>query len=138
MVKTEPGSANIFNITQPELYRCQIVHYQPRLSLLACQVFQGPATIPVLYLQFSDVGYVDAPVSWQGADFHIAERDTCIEMMMEVGLIGPAILQFAGAYAAITDHARLYTMPGERHTVRIIASHATLSREAPTYRLPVS
>ncbi len=133
MVKTDPGSTNIFNITLPEAYRCQIYHYNSRLSRLYLRVFKGPAaTVPAFYLLFADVAYMDCPVNWGGADFHIASQADCIQLLLDKGLIGQAILQFPDAYASITDHVRLYiATAGERDAARFIAGSAAMLRDAP-------
>lgn len=132
MVKTEYGTINIFNITQPEDYRCQIHHYHSRVSRLYMRVYKGSATLPVFYLLFSDVAYFDCPVSWQGADFRIADSDACIELMLEAGLIGQAILRFPNAYASITDYARLYlAATTAQRPVRIIANSANMVHSLP-------
>ncbi|MEL7435425.1 MAG: hypothetical protein AAFN11_15865, partial [Chloroflexota bacterium] len=77
MVKSAQGDTNIFNITDPEKYRCQLVHYHNRLSRLYLAVYKGTdrASAPVFYLLFSDVGYMECPVSWAGAQFDIASGD---------------------------------------------------------------
>lgn len=134
MVKTQSGETNIFNITQPELYRCQVLHYHNRLSRLYVAVYKGnDRAVPALfYLLFADVGYFDCPVTWQGADFAIAPSDTCIQLMLEAGLIGQAILQFPNAYASITDYARLYTAKTQaEREIRIIANSAVMVQDLP-------
>ncbi len=132
MVKSEQNAQNIFNITAPENYRCQMLHYHNRLSRLYLSVFQGKRELPSFYLLFSDVGYLDCPMSWQGAHFDIAPEEECIRLLLETGLIGRAVLQFPRAYASITDYARLYL--GHTNTdrpVRIIASSANMLRSLP-------
>ncbi len=131
MVKTERGSQNAFNISKAQGYRCQIFHYHRRLSRLYLSVYQGLRTQPAFYILFSDVAYIDAPMSWQSADFDIAERQACIALMLEVGLIGQAIQQFPDAYAAITDYARLYRVRGPQRQIRIIASSAAILKTIP-------
>jgi len=134
MVKSNHGETNIFNITNPDLYRCQILHYHNRLSRLYLAVFKGNdrAVPPVFYLLFSDVGYFDCPVTWQGAGFDIAPPDDCIQLLLDTGLVGSAILRFPNAYASITDHARLYvaTTATER-PIRIIANSANMVHDLP-------
>jgi hypothetical protein len=134
MVKTENGARNIFNITEPELYRCQIVHYHNRLSRLYVAVYKGNdrATPALFYLLFADVAYFDCPVTWQGADFSIAPSDDCIQLMLDTGLIGQAILQFPNAYASITDYARLYIATSSTgRQIRIVANSANMVQELP-------
>ena len=131
MVKNEPGSQNIFNITEPAHYRCQRYHYHSRLSRLYVRIAKAQSDQTAFFVLFSDVGYIEAPINWQGADFTIAQPDDCIALLLETGLIGQAILQFPGAYASITDHARLYTVPEASHPIRIIASSASILQRLP-------
>ncbi|MGB1285511.1 MAG: hypothetical protein ACPG7F_03170 [Aggregatilineales bacterium] len=131
MVKTEPGIPNIFNITAPERYRCQLYFYHNRLSRLYLSVYKDQQQHAAFYLLFTDVAYLDCPINWQGADFSIADRDDCIELMLASGLIGQAILKFPGAYASITDHARLYQVMYVDKLIQIIAGSATMLRQLP-------
>ena len=131
MVKTERGSKNVFNITDPKRYRCQVYHYHRRLSRLYLSVYKGQRNQPAFYILFSDVAYLEAPMSWLSAEFDIAERQECITLMAQVGLVGEAIYQFPDAYAAITDYARLYQLRSSHSTIRIIASSAAFLRSPP-------
>ena len=132
MVKSEPGTTNIFNITDADQYRCQVHHYHSRVSRLYLRVFKGQVDVPVFYLLFSDVAYFDCPVNWQGADFSIAEADDCIALMLESGLVGRAILQFPNAYASLTDYARLYVaQTNAQRPVKIIANSANMVKSLP-------
>ena len=135
MVKHNHGDTNIFNITNPDQYRCQVLHYHNRLSRLYLSVYKGedrhaPA---IFYLLFSDVGYFDCAVTWQGAEFSIAPSGDCIQLLLDTGLVGSAILRFPNAYASITDHARLYI--GKTSTdrnIRIIANSANMVHDLPS------
>lgn len=131
MTRNEPGATNIFNITEPHRYRCQVHHYHNRLSRLYLRVFKDQQEMPAFYLLFSDTAYFECPVNWQSADFAIASQDDCIQLMLDTGLIGQAILRFPGAYASITDYARLYEVTTARRPVRIIANSASLLRQLP-------
>jgi hypothetical protein len=131
MAKNNPGDRNIFNITDPDQYRCQVYHYHTRLSRLYMRVFKGAAENPVFYLLFTDVALMDCPVNWQGADFEIAAAEDCIGLMLEAGLIGKAILQFPGAYASLTDYARLYRVETTHRPIQIIANSASLLHQLP-------
>lgn len=135
MVKSKQGETNIFNISNPEAYRCQILHYHNRLSRLYISVFKGQdrATPAIFYLLFSDVAYFECPVTWQGADFNIAPSDNCIQLMLDTGLVGEAILRFPNAYASITDYANLYlAQTSLEKEIRIIASSANMLRDLPS------
>ena len=131
MVKTQHGSSNIFNITHPARYRCQILHYHRRLSRLYLSVYQGPRSQPAFYLLFSDVGYIAAPMSWHSANFSIAAQQDCIRLMLQTGLVGEAIHRFPDAYASITDYARLYQVATAHSQIRIIASSGAMLPSIP-------
>ena len=132
MVKTQSGETNIFNVTDAEIYRCQVHHYHSRVSRLYLRVYKGQVDIPVFYLLFSDVAYFDCPVNWQGVDFGIADSDDCIALMLEAGLVGRAILQFPNAYASLTDYARLYVAEtSANRPVKIIANSANMVKSLP-------
>ena len=131
MVKTEHGSKNVFNIAQPGHYRCQILHYHRKLSRLYLGVYQGQQNRPAFYILFSDVAYIDAPMTWASADFSIAEKQAGIRLMIQAGLVGKAIRQFPNAYAAVTDYARLYRVRTIHSEIRIIASSGTIMRRVP-------
>lgn len=132
MAKVELNSRNVFNISKPGGYRCQVFHYHRKLSRLYLSVYQGQRNQPAIYILFSDVAYIEAPMSWLGADFCIASKQACIDLMIEVGLIGPAIRRFPDAYASITDYARLYRVHSPNSVIRIIASSGTLLRSIPS------
>lgn len=127
----QTNSQNVFKISKPASYRCQVYHYHRKLSRLYVGLYQGQRDQPAIFILFSDVAYLEAPTSWLGAAFDIACQQACIELMLEVGLVGPAIRQFPDAYAAITDYARLYTVKTPQSVVRIIASSGTLLRRIP-------
>ncbi len=131
MAKHNPGSSNAFNISRPERYRCQVLHYHRRLSRLYLCVYQGLREEPAFYLLFSDVAYIDAPMSWQGAAFNIASREDCTALLLDRGIIGDAIRQFPDAYASITEYARLYTVSAAAQRIRIVASSAALLQTIP-------
>ena len=131
MAKHEPGSRNAFNISQPMRYRCQILHYHRRLSRLYLAVYQGQRSEPAFYLLFTDVAYLDAPMSWLGADFDIAGQDACVALLLEAGLVGAAIHQFPDAYASVTDYARLYVARTPDRPARIIASSGAILTAIP-------
>ena len=52
MTKTTPDSDNVFNITEPYRYRCQLHHYHSRLSRLYLCVYKDGRTTPAFYLLF--------------------------------------------------------------------------------------
>ncbi len=131
MAKNDFGTTNIFNITEPQRYRCQVLHYHVRVSRLYVRVYKDQQDTPLFYLLFSDVGYLQCPISWQGLHFNIGTQEACIELMLKEGLIGRAILQFPNAYASITEYARLYEAQTTESAIHIIASSASLLERIP-------
>lgn len=131
MIATQPGASNILHLRHPARYRCQLWQYHSRLSRLYLRVFQDQQDAPAFFLLFTDVGYLDCPVTWEGADFRIAPAQDCLAQLLEAGLIGEAVLQFPDAYASITDHARLYIVDRPRHSIRIIANSASRLQQPP-------
>jgi hypothetical protein len=123
--------SNLFNLPNPMLYRCHVHRYYSGLSRMYLRVFKGQQTTPAFYLLFSDVGYFEGPISWQGADFSIASDTECIELMLKVGMVGEAILQFPDAYASITQTAKLYIVQTTHTPVRFIGSEAALLPDIP-------
>lgn len=132
MAKIVHGARNVFNISEPHLYRCQIYHYHARLSRLYLRIYKGRLTEPSFYLLFPDVAYISAPMSWNGADFGVASREDCIERLLSAGLVGDAIHTFPDAYAPLTEYAYLYTVTLPRQTIEIIAGPANLLQHIPT------
>jgi hypothetical protein len=124
-------ATNLFNLPAPMLYRCHVLHYHTRLSRLYLRAFRQPAQTAAFHLLFSDVGYFEGPMTWEGADFGQGSQDDCIALMLKVGMIGEAVLQFPDAYAAITDHARLYVVQTTRTLVVIIAGAVSLLTDVP-------
>jgi hypothetical protein len=123
----EPGDRNIFQITDPETCRCQVWQYEARLSRLLLRVYRALEREQAAFdLLFIDVAYWDGPMTWGGADFRVGSHDECIALMLETGLVGQAILQFPGAYASITDMARLFVVETKGRPVRLIASSGTM------------
>ncbi len=131
MAIAEQNSRNVFNISKPASYRCQVFHYHRKLSRLYLSVYKGQRNQPAIYILFSDVAYIEAPMSWLGAEFNIADKQACLELMIDLGLVGPAIRQFPDAYASISDYARLYTVSTPYSVIRIIASSGTLLKSIP-------
>lgn len=123
--------SNLFALKSPELYRCQVYRYFNGLSRLYIGVFKPYQSVPSFYLLFSDAGYFEGPLNWQGADFEIASDEACIQLMLHCGMIGEAILTFPNAYASITETAHLYRAYTQHTPVQIIAGSATVLPDIP-------
>lgn len=114
-----------FEIATPTLYRCHLHYYHSRLSRLYVRCFKGMATEPAFYLLFADVGYIDAPVNWQGVGFQIAPLEECLSLMGRVGLVDPRWLEDAETRAALGDATRLYVLETPNTPIQIIAGAAS-------------
>ena len=123
---------SVFEITNARLYRCQVYRYFSGLSRLYLSIFKPKQTVPAFYLLFSDVAYFEGPVNWQSVDFYIGASEDCLDLLLQTGIIGPAVLQFPDAYATITDTARLYLVDTPNSQIRIIASSAARLDSVPT------
>lgn len=124
-------SENVFAIPQPMRYRCQVHRYYSGLSRLYVRCYKDRQELPAFYLLFTDVGYWEGPVNWQGVDFQAAPHDDCIDLLVKTGIIGPAVLQFPDAYAPITEHVTLYVAQTLHTPVRVIAGSATRIPDIP-------
>lgn len=122
---------NLFRLTEPERYRCQVLHYHKRLSRLYLSIFLPNDEQNAIALLFADVAYFDCPVNWQSANFTLRPDEECVALLLETGLIGEAVLHFPGAYASLTEHVHLYEVPGEKRSVRIIAGSVTRLQQIP-------
>jgi hypothetical protein len=118
--------SNIFNIKTPQIYRCHIHRYYSGLSRIYVRAFKGEAKEPAFYLLFSDVGYFEGPMNWQGISFRIAPPQECLALMQKGGLlngVSPDMLN------AIGEVAHLYLL--DSAPVKIIAGHAARLNEIP-------
>jgi hypothetical protein len=118
--------SNIFNIKTPHLYRCHIHRYYSGLSRMYVRVFKGDAKEPAFYVLFSDVGYYEGPMNWQGISIRIAPPQECLALMQKNGLLDGVVPEMLNA---ITEVAHLYLL--ESAPVKIIAGHAARLSEIP-------
>lgn len=124
-------SDNVFDIRNPMLYRCSVHRYHSTVSRLYLRLYRGQEQAPAFYILFPDVGYFEGPMTWQGADFRIESHEECVQLMLQTGLVGEAILQFPDAYAAITTHVHLYTVRTTAAPVRLIAGEGIKLQSLP-------
>jgi hypothetical protein len=101
-------SGNLLALRAPQRHRCQVYRYFSGLSRLYLSVMRPQQTEPVFFVLFSDVAYFSGPMGWTSADFHLAPDQACIDLLLQAGIIGEAVLQFPDAYASITSAAQLY------------------------------
>ncbi len=121
--------SNVFNIKTPQIYRCHVHRYYSGLSRLYVRAFKGNAQEPAFYLLFSDVGYFEGTMNWQGVNFRRAAAQECLTLMQKSGMLAdtpPEMLQ------ALAEVVHLYILNTEHSSVKIIAGHATRLNEIPS------
>jgi hypothetical protein len=114
--------SNIFNIKTPQLYRCHVYRYHSTLSRLYVRAFKGAAQDPAFYLLFSDVGYFEGPMNWQGVQFRLAPTNKCLALMQRSAMLEGVSVDML---AALGEIARLYVLDLPQAQVRIVAGQAT-------------
>jgi hypothetical protein len=115
--------ANAFHIKQPQLYRCHVYRYHSTLSRLYIRALKNDET--AFYLLFSDVGYFEGALNWQGANFRIAPPRDCMALMQKAGLLPPQ----PELAAALMEVVRLYVCDTEHVPVKIVAGSAVKLNE---------
>jgi hypothetical protein len=115
------SASNIFNIKTPQLYRCHVYRYHSTLSRLYVRAFKGEAQDPAFYLLFSDVGYFEGPMNWQGAQFRLAPTNECLALMQRSGMVAGVSVDML---AALGEIARLYVVDTPHTPVKIVAGQA--------------
>ncbi|MFN8371735.1 MAG: hypothetical protein U0694_02505 [Anaerolineae bacterium] len=122
-------TANVFNIKTPQIYRCNVHRYHNKLSRLYIRAFKGEAQEPAFYLLFTDVGYFEGPMNWQGVGFRLAPARECLTLMQKAGLLAGVQPELASAIAEMTH---LYLLDTPATIIKIIAGQATRLNEIPT------
>ncbi|MCU0512116.1 MAG: hypothetical protein MUE40_06045 [Anaerolineae bacterium] len=112
-----PGTANVFKLAAPEQYQVELFHYQRSLSRLLLRLHRAGET---RYLRFSSVGYVDAPLTWAGANFHTAPDSDYVALAQGLN-------RRENSFTA--DGLRLYTVVTPEKTIRILAGAVELLDE---------
>lgn len=128
---TQSVSMNIFDIASPQIYRCNIFRYHSGLSKLYIRVFKGMATAPSFYLFFTDVGYFEGPMNWQGVAFQQADADASLRLMRELGIVEDIMLDDPDTRQALAEAAHLYTLQTSHSLIRIIAGDAVKLDDVP-------
>jgi hypothetical protein len=122
---------NFFEIDSPQIYRCNVFRYHSGLSRLYIRVFKGMSTAPSFYLLFSDVGYFEGPMNWQGVAFQRDTPEACLDFMARVGMVADLMLDDPDTRAALSEAAHLYTMQTPQNVIHIIAGDAVRLPEIP-------
>ena len=112
------GVANVFELAKPTDYRGEVYYYQRRLGRMFLRLTRSSES---LYIQLSNVTYIEAPSFWSGAAFRTASQSEYEAFVREKDL---SVNQFA-------DKAmRLYVLDGEQ-PVRIVAGVARMMDDLP-------
>lgn len=112
-----PGTANIFNLANPDAYRVEMFHYRRNGFRLLLRVSGEHQTF---FLQFSGVSYLEIPASWQGANFQAASLADYRAVLQSAGLTENSL---------IADTLRLYVVDTPEKPVRFIAGSVVVLRE---------
>lgn len=113
-----PGAANIFELAEPADYRTEVYHYQRRLGRMYLRLSNNNEP---LYVQLSNVNYIEAPSVWTGAAFRTATQSEYEIFVQEKGL----------TISHLTDKSmRLYVVDGAS-PVRIVAGTMQMMDELP-------
>ena len=133
MNMTIPNTAesNIFNIETPQIYRCNVYRYHSGLSKLYIRMFKGMAEAPAFYIFFADVGYFEGPMNWKGVNFHRASSDTCLDLMVSVGLVEDFYLNDPDTRVALAESTHLYMVQTPHTIVKIIAGKGVILKDVP-------
>ena len=124
-------SDNHFNIKAPNLYRCNVYRYSSTLSQLYIRVFKGMSVAPSFYLFFSDVGYFEGPMNWEGVDFQMQPADDCLSLMRDMGMVEDFLLDDPDTREALTESVHLYTVKTRHSTIRIVGGEAVMMADVP-------
>lgn len=122
---------NIFEIEHPKIYRCNVLRYDSGLSRLYIRVFKGMSVAPSFYLFFSDVGYFEGPVNWEGVGFNIESSEKCLSLMVDTGMVRDIMLDDPDTRLALAEAAQLYTLQTPHSTIRIVAGSAVKMDKLP-------
>ncbi|RMF77366.1 MAG: hypothetical protein D6737_17870, partial [Chloroflexi bacterium] len=101
---------NVFNISAPQRYTCQVYRYHNTLSRLYVSVYKDARPAPAFYVLFSDVAYFAGPMSWVGADFGVESVEQCLGLMLQAGLIEEALLDDPAVYDYFAQSVSLYVV----------------------------
>lgn len=121
----------IFKIASPEVYSCNILRYDTRLSKIYVRVFNVRNADPSFYLLFTDVGYFEGPLNWQGAGLYKAPAKSCLSLMVEVGMVKDFMLDDPDTLAALEETANLYQFKTKFRPVQLIAGNVVMRDKAP-------
>ncbi len=121
----------IFKIATPEVYRCNILRYDTRLSKIYVRAFNGMSDDPSFYLLFTDVGYFEGPLNWQGAGLYKLQADECLQLMVDVGLVADFMLDDPDTLSVLKETANLYEFRTKFRPVRLIAGDVVMRHEVP-------
>jgi hypothetical protein len=112
------GVNNVFELAEPANYRAEVYYYQRRLGRMFLRLTRSGDP---LYIQLSNVSYIEAPSFWSGASFRTATQNEYEAFVREKEL---SINHFAD------KSMRLYILDGEQ-PVRIVAGTARMLDDLP-------
>jgi hypothetical protein len=121
MANSKPSTIHpIFKIAKPESYRCNILRYDTKLSQIYVRAFKGASNDPGFYLIFTDVGYFEGPLNWQGAVLYKMPAKACLNLMLEAGMLADLKMDDPETQAAVAATANLYQFKTTFRPVQLI------------------
>jgi|GEM_PF-3224432 len=114
----EANSTNAFNIDNAETLSVDIHGYQRRLGRMVLRITGDNSPI---YVQLSNVAYMEAPAFWKGANFRTASDTEYQAFVAEKGIYINSLTE---------DSMRLYVIEG-KSSVKIVAGTAQILEELP-------
>jgi hypothetical protein len=117
-ISVPAGITNVFELAKPTDYRGEVYYYQRRLGRMFLRLTRSSES---LYIQLSNVTYIEAPSFWSGAAFRTATQSEYEAFVQEKDL---SVNQFAD------KSMRLYVLEGEQ-PVRIVAGVARMLDDLP-------
>ncbi len=121
----------IFEIKTPEVYRCNILRYDTRLSKIYVRAFNGMSDDPSFYLLFTDVGYFEGPLNWQGAAIYKASSELCLKLMVDVGMVADFMMDDPDTLAALKETANLYLFKTKFRPIQLVAGNVVMRNNVP-------
>lgn len=112
-ITIEANSANVFKIDKADSLSVDVHSYQRRLGRMILRITDNGLPI---YVQLSNVAYMETPAFWKGANFRTASESDYQAFVVEKGIYINSLTE---------DTMRLYVIEGQS-SVKIVAGTAQI------------
>lgn len=135
-----PGTENIFNIVNPEVYTCMIQKFIRGVSeqpLMWINAFDESTNSPPINFTFLGVALFDGPTSWVGANFSVASQEICLSVLKELGWVTNVADDIA---STVTNTYRIINLRSEaqNYSIRMLVTGAYRSEILPPHFLNIN